>query len=182
MKKKRFVILDRDGTIIVDKDRLTDPDEIELIPNAVNAIKKLRDLGLGIIVITNQSVVGRGHISLTDLAKIHKRIIDLLSKEGTTIDRIYFCPHVPEDNCLCRKPKTALLKGAMKNHNFDSKLSFVIGDNKSDIKLGKNVNATTILVRTGYGLAVEKEGEVKPDYIVDNLLEAADVIKHQLQG
>lgn len=178
--KKRFVILDRDGTIIKEKDHLTDINEVELIQNAASAIKQLNNLGLGIIILTNQSVVGRNLITLSDLELIHKKILNLLSTKGALVDAIYFCPHKPEDNCSCRKPKLGLIKKAIKDYDFDPELSFVIGDKKSDIELGKNIGATTILVRTGYGGGVEKEKIVNSDYVVDDLLEAANIIKRQL--
>lgn len=179
--KKRFVILDRDGVIIFEKDHLTNPDEVELIPNAAVALEKLKGLSLGIIVVTNQSVVGRGDISLNGLEKIHKRMIDLLAREGTTIDGIYFCPHKPDDNCKCRKPKLGLIEQAVKKHNFDPKEAFVIGDKALDIEMGKNMGATTFLVRTGYGAEVEKQNVVEPDYIVDDLLEATEIIEDEVR-
>lgn len=174
---KRFVILDRDGTIIIERNYLSNHNQVELIPNAVSGLKKLRDLGLGLLVITNQAGVGRGYFSLNDLKLIHKRMIDLLAIEGVTLDGIYFCPHVPEDNCNCRKPKLGLIEKAAKEHNFDPKVSFVIGDKAIDIELGQKMGAQTFLVRTGYGAEVEKQNLAKPDYIVDDLLQASDIIK-----
>lgn len=176
MKKRIFVLLDRDGTIIVEKDHVTHPDQVELIPNAADALIKLKSLGMGIIVITNQSVVGRGCISLSDLEAIHTRMLYLLSDGGEVIDGIYFCPHTVENNCNCRKPKPGLIERASKEHNFDPTLSFVIGDNKADMELGKNIGATTILVRTGYGKQVEKQN-IRPDYVVDNLKAALPIIR-----
>lgn len=176
MKQKRFVLLDRDGTIILERDHLTDIAQVELIPKAAQALKKLHDLGLGLIIITNQSVVGRGHINLDDLEKIHKRMLDLLLKEETSIDGIYFCPHTPEDNCLCRKPGLGLVKLAAEEHKFDPKLCFVIGDKAIDIELGQKMGATTFLVRTGYGAQVDHK-EVNPDFVVNDLLEAAHIIQ-----
>lgn len=178
--KKRFVVLDRDGTVIIEKNHLTKVSEVELTPNAAKGITKFKELGLGIIIVTNQTVVGNKHISLEDLKLIHKRMLDLLSQEGAAIDGIYFCPHKTEDNCLCRKPKKQLIDKAAKKHNFDPKLCFVIGDNKTDIELGKNIGATTILVRTGYGKQVEKE-EINMDYVVDNLEDALPIIKKILE-
>lgn len=177
--KKRFVILDRDGTIILDKDHLTKVSDVELIPNVGKAIKELKDLGLGVIIITNQTVVGNKHISLEGLELIHKKMLDLLSDEGASIDGIYFCPHKIEDNCLCRKPNIELVEKARDKHNFDPKLCFVVGDNRGDIELGKNIGATTILVRTGYGRQIEKE-KISPDYVVDNLEAASFIIKNAL--
>lgn len=176
-KQKRFVLLDRDGTIIVEKNYLSNPDHIELLPGVAKALREFKKMGLGILVITNQSGVGRGYFNLITLNKIHKRLNKLLLEEGVVLDGIYFCPHLPEDNCLCRKPKTALVEKARKKHNFDPKLSFVVGDNRGDIELGKKIGATTILVRTGYGATVEKEKTVNPDYKVDDLTGALDIIK-----
>lgn len=178
--KKRFIVLDRDGTIIVDKEHLTEISEVELIPGAAKAIKRLKELDLGIIVITNQTVVGNRLISLKGLESIHKRMLDLLSQEGAIMDGIYFCPHKKEDNCSCRKPKLGLIEQALKDHHFDPEECFVIGDKALDIEMGQNMGATTFLVRTGYGAEVEKEKKVKADYIVDDLLEAADIIQTRL--
>ncbi len=173
---KRFAILDRDGTIITERNYLSHHNQVELIPNAAIGLKKLRDQGLGLLVITNQAGIGRGYFSLDDLKLIHKRMIDLLAIEGATLDGIYFCPHIPEDNCNCRKPKLGLIEKAAKEHNFDPKLSFVIGDKAIDIELGQKMGSKTFLVRTGYGTKVEKENIVKPDHIVDDLEEAATYI------
>lgn len=174
---KRFVILDRDGTITVERNYLSNHNQVELIPNAAKGLKKLRNLGLGLLVITNQAGVGRGYFNLNDLKLIHERMIDLLAAEGVAIDGIYFCPHKVEDNCTCRKPKLGLIEQALKKHNFDPKGCFVIGDKALDIELGEAMGATTFLVRTGYGAEVEKEKKASPDYIVNDLLEAADVIQ-----
>ena len=178
MNKERFVLLDRDGTLIVHYPYLSNPDHIELLPGSIEALKEFKKLGLGVAIITNQAGIGKGYFDLETLDKIHQRLVDLLAKEGIVLDDIYFCPHTPEDNCLCRKPKVELIKKAMEKHNFDPALCFVIGDNKSDIALGKNIGATTILVRTGYGKQVETD--VNPDYVVDNLADALPVIKKEL--
>ena len=173
---KRFVILDRDGTIITERNYLSNHNQVELLPNAAIGLKKLRDEKLGLLVITNQAGVGRGYFNLHDLKLIHKKMADLLAREGVILDGIYFCPHVPEDNCSCRKPKLGLIEEAAKEHNFDPKVSFVIGDKAVDIELGQNMGAQTFLVRTGYGTEVEKHNLVKPDYTVDDLLQASKTI------
>lgn len=177
--KKRFVLLDRDGTVIIEKNYLSHPDQVELTPGAANVLKKLKEMGLGLAIITNQSGLGRKYFDLTTLEKIHLKLTDLLLKEGVVLDDIYFCPHIPEDYCLCRKPKTELVEKASKKHNFNPKDCFVIGDNKGDIELGKNLGATTILVRTGYGKQTEKGG-LNPDYVADNLNEVFSIIKNEL--
>lgn len=180
MKKRRFVLLDRDGTIIVERNYLSNHNQVKLIPKAASALKKLSDLGLGLVVMTNQSGIGRGYFDLNELGKIHNRMIDLLAEEGVRLDGIYFCPHIPEDNCLCRKPKVGLVEKAVRKHNFDPKLCFVIGDNKGDIELGKNIGAKTILVRTGHGRKIERE--VDSDYVVDNLKGALSIIKYEMKS
>lgn len=176
-EKKRFVLLDRDGTLVVHRQYLSHPDQIELTPGAAEALREFKKLGLGVVVITNQSGIGRGYFDLKTLEKIHQRLTSLLAQEGIVLDDIYFCPHTPEDNCLCRKPKVGLIKEAIKKHNFDPKLSFVIGDNESDMELGKNIGATTILVRTGYGLKVAEKKYINPDYVTNDLLDTSKIIK-----
>lgn len=178
-KQKRFVLLDRDGTLIVEKNYLSDPHLIEFIPGALKTLKRLKEMGLGIVLITNQAGIGRGYFDLATLERIHKKLTGLLLKEGITLDDIYFCPHTPEDRCLCRKPNIGLVEKARDKHNFDPKLCFVVGDNKGDIELGKNIGAITILVRTGYGRQIEKEG-ISPDYVVDNLKAVLPIIKNEL--
>lgn len=177
MKKRRFVLLDRDGTIIVEKNYLSNPDHVELVPGAANALKELKNLGLGLVIITNQAGIGRKYFDLDALSKIHQKLTDLLLKNGVVLDDIYFCPHIPEDNCLCRKPKIELVEKARERHNFDPKLCFVVGDNTADIELGKNIGATTILVRTGYGEKITQEGSTKPNFVADDLLSAVAIIK-----
>lgn len=178
--KKRFILLDRDGTLIVHKPYLSHPDQIELIPEAVEALKEFEKMGLGVVIITNQSGIGRGYFDLETLGKIHQRLADLLAKEGIFLDDIYFCPHTSEDDCLCRKPKVELIERAAKKHQFDPKLCFVIGDNNSDVELGKNIGATTILVKNSYGADIAKEILVKPDFMSEDLLSAVEIIKNKL--
>lgn len=179
-RKKRFVLLDRDGTLLIHRPYLSHPNQVELIPGAIEALKEFKKMGLGIVIITNQSGIGRGYFDLETLEKIHQRLVELLSKEDVFLDDIYFCPHTPEDNCLCRKPKLELIEQAAKKHHFDPKLSFVIGDNKSDLELGKNIGALTILVRTGDGAEVEKEQDLNLDFAVDSLVETIPIIKGYL--
>lgn len=176
--KRRFVLLDRDGTIIVKKNYLSNPNHVELLPGVSTALKELQNLGLGLLIITNQSGIGRKYFDLATLEKIHQKLTYLLLKSGVVLDGIYFCPHIPEDNCLCRKPKKGLVEKARKEHDFNPKVCFVVGDNIGDIELGKNIGATTIFVRTGYGKQVEKE--VNSDYVVNNLEAILPIIKHRV--
>jgi D-glycero-D-manno-heptose 1,7-bisphosphate phosphatase len=177
MAQRRFVILDRDGTVIVERNYLSDPDQVELISGVINGLKELTRLGLGIVVVTNQSAVGRGLFDLMRLDLIHHRLRELLAAEDLSLDGIYFCPHTPEDSCLCRKPQSGLVERAAQELSFDPKTAFVIGDKACDIELGRVVGATTFLVRTGYGALLAQEGVVVADHVVEDLQGAAAVIK-----
>src|SRR5262245_1077748 len=179
--KRRFVVLDRDGTLIVEKHYLSDPDAVELIPGVGAALRRLAELGLGLVVVTNQSGVGRGLFDCKRLEEIHARVEALLAAEGVRLAGIYFCPHHPEDGCRCRKPRTALLDRAASELGFEPQRAFVVGDMASDVELGRAVEATTVLVRTGHGARVAESGVARPDHVVGDLAEAAVLIE-QLVG
>jgi D-glycero-D-manno-heptose 1,7-bisphosphate phosphatase len=175
---KRFVILDRDGTVIVERHYLSDPAQVELLPNAVEGLRHIRELGFGLVLVTNQSGIGRGYFNEAQLTQIHDRLRAALKAEGLTLDGIYYCPHTPDDDCFCRKPRTGLIERAAKDLLFDPASSVVIGDKASDIMLGQRASATTILVRTGYGAQESIELETPPDYTAEDLLSAAKFLEH----
>lgn len=176
MSLNRFVILDRDGTVIVERNYLSSPDQVELLPMSASGLQRLTELGLGLVIVTNQSGVGRGLFTLDQVHAIHARMIDLLENNGCSVQAIYVCPHKPEDACECRKPKPKLIFRAARELGFRPADCFVIGDKACDIELGRSVGATTLLVRTGYGAEHAQNGCACPDYVVDNLSEAAEVI------
>lgn len=180
MADRRFVMLDRDGTLIVERHYLSDPDEVELLPNAASGLRQLRALGLGLVVITNQSAIGRGMFDESRLRLIHQRMCDLLSNEGVVLDGVYYCPHVPADCCRCRKPRTGLIEQAAADLRFRPEACFMIGDKPCDIEVGQRVGATTLLVRTGYGARVEEQNEITPEYIADDLRSAAHIIHRRM--
>jgi D,D-heptose 1,7-bisphosphate phosphatase len=182
--RRPYGVLDRDGTINVERHYLSDPNQLELLPGAVEGMKKLRGLGFGLVVISNQAGIGRGYIAKHQLDAIHERLRSLLGAEDLALDGIYFCPHLPEEDCTCRKPEIGLVQRAAADLGFDPSLCFVAGDKPCDIEMGARLRATTLLVRTGYGNRALAEGVV-PDHVVDNLSDAADVIvgyyKNRLQ-
>jgi D-glycero-D-manno-heptose 1,7-bisphosphate phosphatase len=182
MNKRRYVILDRDGTVIVEKDYLADPDGVQIIHGAAQGIRRMLEVGLGVIIVTNQSGVGRGYFDENTVDEIHQRMQKLLLIEDIKIDGIFYCPHTPEDNCSCRKPKTGLIKQAAKELNFKPSECFVIGDKACDVSLGKNIGAVSFLVRTGYGAEEAQRKDIAPDYIVNDLLEAAVIINETLDS
>ena len=180
MTPKQFVLLDRDGTIIKERHYLSDPQQVELVANATQGLRLMQEMNLGLVGITNQSAIGRGFFDEVRLEQIHQRMGELLSAEAVYLDGIYYCPHTPADDCQCRKPRVDLVYRAAKALEFTPHESFVIGDKPCDIELGQGVGATTFLVRTGYGAQFANDKTVNPDYVVDDLWEAALVIQDLL--
>lgn len=169
------VFLDRDGTIIKEKEYLHNPDEVELLPGAGLALAQLQRQGFILIVVTNQSGIGRGYYTETEMHAVNDRLRQLLANNGIKLDarQIYFCPHVPDENCACRKPATAMAEQAAKDWNIDLPRSFVIGDKLADVELGANLNLPAILVQTGYGARETICAADKAAYIAANLADAA---------
>ena len=166
---KKAVFIDRDGTIVADTGYVHKAEDFKLLPNVIEGLSKLRKFML--FIVTNQSGIGRGVYKLEDFKKFNDRMINELGKHKIKIEKIYYCPHKPEDNCECRKPKAMFLEDAKKKFNIDMKKSFVIGDQKADIGLGKNGGCTTILVLTGNG--IKTKNEIKSDFVAKDLLDAA---------
>jgi D-glycero-D-manno-heptose 1,7-bisphosphate phosphatase len=177
------VFLDRDGTIAEEVGYLNHISRFHMFPFAAQAIRRLNQAKLPVIVITNQSGVGRGYFPESLVGAVHELMTMQLAKEGAHIDALYYCPHKGDDACACRKPKPGMLERAAREHNLDLRRSFVVGDRYGDMALARSVNACSILVRTGYG-----QGEIQwhsakwpaaPDFIAENLADAADWILRQ---
>jgi D-glycero-D-manno-heptose 1,7-bisphosphate phosphatase len=170
----KTVFLDRDGIINKDcKDYVKNWEEFSFLPGSKEAIAMLSKSGFNIFVVTNQSGIGRGVYSESDLHCIHEKMSKELEKSGGRIDKIYFCAHVPEDACKCRKPGTGMLKEASLEHGIDLKKSFMIGDKATDICAGKSAGCRTILVRTA--ISENYEGP-QPDFCAGSLLEAVKIV------
>jgi D-glycero-D-manno-heptose 1,7-bisphosphate phosphatase len=170
----RPVILDRDGTIVVDRDYLDDPQQLRLLPGAAEGLRLLHRSGHPLVVVSNQSGVGRGLFTLERLHQVNQRFTAMLEEAGAPLAGLYCCPHRPEEGCDCRKPNTALLQAAAATIGFEPAAAIVIGDKSSDIELGRRVGATTILVSAG--TAASDGGPADPDYIARDLVEAARII------
>src|SRR5919106_5893166 len=174
-KQRRFIVLDRDGTLIEEREYLSQPEQVTLIPGAALAVRELQQMGFGLVVITNQSGLGRGIFDQAQLDRIHERFKQLLHREGVWLDGIYVCPHKPDDNCACRKPRLGLLQKAARELGFNLANCIVIGDKACDIEMGHGAGALTFLVRTGYGAQVENEAAA--DFVVDDLAAATASIR-----
>lgn len=173
--KRRAVFLDRDGVLIHDAHYLTDPKRLKMIPGAARAVRRLRAAGFKAIVVSNQSGVGRGLLSLTRLHAIHRRLRRKLKAGGARLDALYFCPHVPEAHCACRKPKTLLIRRAARRFKLDLKVSWLVGDTTTDMRAAENAGMPGLLVRTGKG---GRDGRyaVRPHACVKDLAAAAAYI------
>jgi D-glycero-D-manno-heptose 1,7-bisphosphate phosphatase len=156
---------------------------LRIFPFAADAIRKLNDAGMAVIVVTNQSGVARKYFPESLLHEVHRLLQTELIANSAHLDAIYFCPHVTADNCVCRKPKPGMLQRASQEHAIDLAKSFVVGDRFGDIELAQNSGARSVLVRTGYG-----EGElawhaptwpVQPNFVAATLTEAAAWILEQ---
>lgn len=169
---KAGIFIDRDGTLIREVNFLHKPDQVVLIPGIHQAIKRANALKLPVIVVSNQSGVGRGYFSINDVNLVHTHISNLLSDQQARIDGYYFCPHIPPDptnplaDCDCRKPNPGMFLEASRNFDIDLGASVMIGDKSLDIEAGRNLDMVTILVETGYGRKSLPEVELfKPSFV-----------------
>jgi histidinol-phosphate phosphatase family protein len=165
----RAVFLDRDGTMAPDVAYCRRPEDFELFPTTAKAIRLLNEHGYKVIVITNQSGIARGYFNEDTLDKIHQKIRKKLGEEGARIDGIYYCPHHPDDNCECRKPKPGMVLRAVGEHDIDPRSSFIVGDRPQDIQLGQNTSCRTVLIMAG----TEEVALCSPDYTAPDLYQAA---------
>jgi len=170
----KAVFLDRDGTLIVDPPdlRVDSINDIHLFPDTLEALALLASLNFVVIEVTNQAGIAEGRIDRAEFETINNKVLEILESSGVKILKIYMCPHAPEDNCVCRKPKPYLLLQAAKDFDIDLAQSYLIGDRLSDIEAGINAGTKTILVQTG-NVPVTSD---KVTYTAANLLEAVQYI------
>ena len=174
--KSKAVFLDRDGTLIEDKDYLKSPEEVVLFPGAAEALRALHDAGYLLVLVTNQSGVGRGYFSLEDVFRVHEHLQSLLAAGGVRLDSIYVAPEAPGQPILGRKPSPRFLLDARDSLGIDLARSYMVGDKAADVECGRRAGvASSILVRTGYGARTERElGEgLEKVVVVDDLAAAA---------
>lgn len=173
--RQKAVFLDRDGVINKYVGFLRDIDEFELLPGVAKAIKKINESGYLCIVVTNQPVIARGEVTVSELEAIHNKMETLLGLEGSYVDAIYYCPHHPQKgyegevpelkiDCDCRKPKPGMLLKAAMDYNIDLESSWMVGDGENDVKAGKSAGCKTAYIK-------RLEAKVDADLIVESLLE-----------
>lgn len=178
-RMNRAVFLDRDGTLIVEKNYLHRPEDVELFPGTGAALQRLGDAGFKLIMVTNQSGVGRGYFTLADAESVNAEICRQLAQHGARVEKCYIAPEAPDQTSRGRKPSPQFLFDARDEFTLNLAESFMVGDKLADLECGWNAGVKkSILVRTGYGAEVERD---EPDKIsragvVNNLTEMAEWI------
>jgi D-glycero-D-manno-heptose 1,7-bisphosphate phosphatase len=179
----RAVFLDRDGTLIVEKNYLHDPEEVEVFPGAGKALKRLADAGYKLIVVTNQSGIGRGYYTIADAESVNARVSADFAPDGVRFEKFYIAPEAPDQPSRGRKPSPQYLLDARDEFDLNLAECFIVGDKLIDLECGWNAGVKkSILVRTGYGKELEQEApdQISQAAVVDDLNQAAEWILKSL--
>ena len=192
MTMKSAVFLDRDGTINEQMGYINHVSRFQLLPGAVEAIRKLNNAGIPVVVVTNQSGLARGYFPESLLKEVHHKMESRLAEGAAHVDGIYICPHHPEAkeekfrvNCDCRKPRNGLFLQAARDLQIDLSQSYMVGDRWSDLKAAAKCNSKGVLVLTGYGRGdyefIGPSQDIQPHYVAEDLLAAVNWILHDLK-
>lgn len=173
LKKQPAVFLDRDGTLVEEVNYLSQVDDLRLFPYTAEAVRTLKNHGFLVIVVTNQSGIARGIYTEADMHSVHEAIQHELAG---AIDAFYYCPHLPDAGCECRKPGLGMIEAAMRDFEIDLEHSWIVGDKKLDVETGQNGGFATAMVLTGYGARHHETLERPPDLIVNHLGDAVEAI------
>lgn len=176
MHSPPVAFLDRDGTVIEERHYLRDPDEVVLLPGVAAAMARLRAAGFLLVMVSNQSGVARGRMSLDDVARVNARMQELLAPDGATFDALLFCPHGPDDGCACRKPGTGMIDDFRARHSFDLAGSILVGDKDIDMDCARSAGLRGFLVTTGYGAAHAAQAETTGFSVCNGLGAVADLV------
>lgn len=179
------IFLDRDGVIIENRDNyVRNWQDVKFLPGALQALSRLSESPYAVIIITNQSAVGRGMITLEQAQEINRRVVEVIVETCGRIDSVYMCPHGPDDQCACRKPKPGLLTQAAEEHNLDLSQSVLVGDALTDLLAGQAAGlSANILVLTGRGKKQNRLPEAAKLFsytVCDTLVDAVEVILNEL--
>jgi len=184
------VYLDRDGTLNEDPGYLGDPAKVKLYPDVGEALAHLKNvMGFKLIVVSNQSGIGRGLITKDDVESVNRQVNKLLSDYDVSIDEFYYCPYHPdynsEEECKCRKPSPEMVLKAARDFKVNLSKSYIVGDSNVDVECGINLNLKSILVKTGQGresLSILQKRNKLPTFVANNFLEACNFIKNDFNG
>jgi len=178
------VFVDRDGTLNQDSGYVTSPDQLVLFPGVPEAIARLNQLGVLVLMVTNQSAIGRGMMTMKDLENIHARLAALIRPYGAIIDGIFSCPHHPQDGCECRKPNTGLVDQAVDRFSLDLSKCYLVGDKRSDLEVAKKVSIPGLLVMTSpysaQAIRARDEEQVPIEHVAETFAQAVDWIEQHL--
>jgi D-glycero-D-manno-heptose 1,7-bisphosphate phosphatase len=175
----RAIFLDRDGTLIAEKNYLCRAEDVEILPGVGSALKKLSDAGFKLFIVSNQSGVGRGYFTLADVERVNEHLAREFARDGVHFEKTYIAPEAPDQPSRGRKPSPQFLFDARDEFGLDLAQSFMVGDKLIDLECGWNAGVKmSILVRTGYGAQIEvaSKNELTRAIVVDGLAEMADWI------
>ena len=165
MEQHQAVFLDRDGTIIEDTGYLSDPRSVRFLPGAPEALARFQKAGYLLVIISNQSGIGRGWITESQYGQVQRRLLEKLAQQEVFLAGSYYCPHSPEANCACRKPRPDLLRQAACELRIDLRRSWMIGDKPSDIDAGAAAGCRTIWLQQQSQEPINSVSDIVPDYI-----------------
>jgi histidinol-phosphate phosphatase family protein len=174
MSEKRAIILDRDGVLIEDKNYTYRIEDFELLPGVIDGLKKLGKNFL-LFIVTNQSGIGKGYYNIDDFNRFNNHLLKILNQNEIRIENTFFCPHLKEENCACRKPKQKFMNEIRDEWNVNLEKSWMIGDHPSDIIFGKNGGCKTIFLTTGHGKEHLKDFQeigIQPDFVFNDFISA----------
>lgn len=170
------VFLDRDGTLIVEKEYLSDPDQVVIEQGVIDGLLLLQQSGHPLIVLSNQSGIGRGMFTDRDANLVNQRVAALLQQSAIEILGWYMCPHAPDFACNCRKPLPGMALAAARDWKIEAAGSYVVGDKQSDLELADAIGGIGILVTSGHGHSAAQWAKAHSRPIFDGLLGAAEFI------
>lgn len=185
-RKNIAVFLDRDGTLNEDRGYVTVPEQLILFSGVPEALARLNQLGVQVILVTNQSAIGRGWLTPDGLQRIHGRLADLLRVQGASIDDVLYCPHRPDEGCACRKPESAMITQAAERYSLDLSQSFFVGDKSSDLEAAHRAGVPGVLVMSSDysedALKARDDGQFSIVHVAQTFVHAVDWIEKELLG